>query len=87
MFNIQWKEVLIVSIIIGAISPFLTFTLSFYGDASSLIVNPLLGVIAAGLVLNKQLNAKSSWGIFIGMILTGLVSWIIEIVMDTLKFL
>ena len=86
MFKIQWKEVLIVSIVIGVISPFLTFTVSFYGDTSFLIVNPLLGVIAAGLILNKQLNAKSSWGIFIGMILTGLVSWIIDVLIISLIF-
>lgn len=76
--DIEWKEVLKVSLIVGTISEFLTFALSSYGASSELIVNPALGIIAAGLVLNKKLNAKSSWGIFIGMIITGLVSVIVD---------
>ena len=69
----EWKEIFIVSSIIGVISYFFTFT--NYLQISS----PLFGVIAAGLVLNKKLSPKSSWGIFIGMILTGLISIILEL--------
>lgn len=76
----EWKEILKVSSIIGLISPFLTFTLSSYGADSSLIVNPVLGIIAAGLILNKKLDAKSSWGIYIGMILTGVISLLIDFI-------
>ncbi|HII14947.1 MAG TPA: hypothetical protein HA362_01420 [Nanoarchaeota archaeon] len=76
--DIEWKEILKVSLIIGVISEFLTFALSSYGASSELIVNPALGIIAAGLVLNKKLNVKSSWGIFIGMIITGVVSLIVD---------
>lgn len=75
--NMEWKEIFKVSLIVGAISQLLTFTLSSYGTSSLLIINPALGILATGLILNKKLNVKSSWGIYIGMIMTGLVSIII----------
>ena len=78
----DWKEILKVSVIVGVISPFLTFTLSSYGAESLLIINPALGIIATGLILNKKLNVKSSWGIYLGMILTGLVSTIIDFLLE-----
>ena len=65
----EWKEILKISIIVGVISSFLTFTLESYGSSTGLIINPLLGIIATGLMLNKKLSSKSEWGIFIGMIL------------------
>ncbi len=75
----DWKEILKVSTIIGVISPFLIFTLDSYGASSLLIINSALGIIATGLVLNKKLDNKSSWGIFIGMVITGLVITVINI--------
>lgn len=74
----EWKTILKVSVIIGVLSYFLTFTLNLYGADMYLQVNPLLGIIAAGLVLHKMLSVKSAWGIFIGMIITGIVFMLID---------
>mgnify|MGYP001563456131 CR=1 FL=1 len=76
----EWKEILKISIIVGVVSSFLTFTLESYGSSASLIINPLLGVIATGLMLNKKLSNKSEWGILIGMIITGLVIVIVDFI-------
>ncbi|MBI3033394.1 hypothetical protein HYY69_08025 [Candidatus Woesearchaeota archaeon] len=75
----EWKKIVQVSVIIGVVSYFLTFALGTYGSVTLYIrVNHLLGVIATGLVLHKMLRVKSSWGIFIGMIITGIVLTVMD---------
>jgi len=80
----EWKEILKVSVILGVLG-FLAVNSSDYTNISSFIsqeafeVVAFLGaIIATGLILNRRLSRKSDWGIFIGMIITWLVPFVLN---------
>ncbi len=90
----EWKEVLKVSSIIGIISFFgvnsedyvnLGSLLGRFGGSE--VLNIFSGIIlilsgvAAGLILNRRLDRKSDWGIYIGMIITWLIPFLIALIL------
>ncbi len=88
--EIEWKEVLQVSVISGVLGFFAVHS-SDYTNLSSFVsreafeVVAFLGaIIAAGLVLNRRLSRKSDWGVLVGMIITWLVPLILDLLLSFL---
>lgn len=69
--DMEWKEVLKFSLIVGVISSDyvnLGDLLSAFGETTSDIINIFAGIVlvlsgvATGLILNRKLSRKSNWG-------------------------
>ena len=76
----DWKEVFKVSVIAGVVTYLLQIILAFMSN-QHVIVSTLLGPLATSFILNKKL--KDNWSVFVGIIVTFLVTVILAVLLDT----
>ncbi|MCH7850663.1 MAG: hypothetical protein IH845_03410 [Nanoarchaeota archaeon] len=67
------KVSLVVSLVMIVFSFFSLFLLDTWTTGDNIIWDLAFAVIATGLILHKRLDKNSSWGIYIGMLATGVI--------------